>query len=101
MTKYLITSSLLLLLLSACAEDATSNNNQTAKPSKFKVAAIEKIKAANGISYEQASCVVESMLADDQYGLGEINQMKLTPETLSENSSGLLKAYQKATKACQ
>ena len=94
-----------LLLLTACAEEQTITDTQTpqsTKPSKFKAAAIEKVKAANtGMPQETASCVVEAMLAGGTYGLGEINQMKLSVDSLSDNASGLLKAYQEAIKTCQ
>jgi PBP1b-binding outer membrane lipoprotein LpoB len=103
---------ILALILTACAEqpsnDANTKTNagvettQANKPSKFKVAAINKIIMANaGMSYQQATCVVDQMTVDDKYGIGEINQMKLTADTLDENASGILKTYKDALNHCK
>ncbi len=100
-TKLICTTFTLLFLLSACAEEQASTPNQTAKPSKFKVAVIDKVKAANvGMPYEKATCVVETILAEGEYDLAEINQLKLTADSLIDNSSGFLKVYKSALKTC-
>ena len=99
----------LVVMLTACAEQASNDvktnvgveSAQPNKPSKFKVAAINKIQMANvGMSYQQATCVVDQMTIDDKYGIGEINQMKLTADTLADNASGILKTYKDAINHC-
>lgn len=103
--KLILTTFSLLFVLSACTEEQTvpiTQTTQAAKPSKLKAATIEKIQIANaGMLYEQASCVLETMMADDQYGLAEINPMNLSHQTPTDNPSGLFKAYKDAIKTCQ
>ncbi|TDR23449.1 hypothetical protein [Marinicella litoralis] len=91
-----------VMLLTACTDQQVNNQSKPTRPSKLKVAVIEKVKSANiGMDQATASCVVEDMLAGDVYDLNAINQMKLSGHSISDHPKDLLETYHMALKHCQ
>ena len=94
---------------SACSSDESNTSKQSSTSTdkdltgeRFFDSASSKVMANNpGFSQKLGNCVVKAMTADGQYGLGEINQMKLDNEHFSENASGINKAYLAALKSCK
>ncbi len=97
-------------LLTACSDSPSSTGD--AKPTagtadnpaenKFAIAATVKIMAANpGLSEAKSRCVVQAITQNGQFGLGEINQMKLDKAGMASNRSDLNQAYQDALASCQ
>lgn len=87
---------------SAVAEQPKSNTPDTPAENKFEIAATIKIMAANpSLNQEQSRCVVQAIIKSGQFGLGEINQMKLDKAGMASNRSDLNQAYQNALSSCQ
>ncbi len=92
---------LLTIVLSSCSSDETSEAPKKSA-NKYKDAAITKIMQANpGLPDYKAQCMVEEITKDGVYGLGEINQMKLSGYEMSENKESLNEAYYAAMRLCQ
>lgn len=95
------------VLLFSCSSD--KSNNASAKATVdpdltgerfFDSAASLMMRNMPNLTRTQANCMVTNMTKDGRYGLGEINQMDLSPANLENNSANLLKAYKTALSAC-
>ena len=92
------------VLLGACSDQTSDSKSVTQtpvdQPNRFFDAAVSKLeREVQGVSKQQATCMLESMLADGRLGLGEINQVVFNEDGSVERKR-VAKALEKAKSDC-